>query len=98
MIDVDHLDPYLLQPVGIVRSKLKRLEDCPLQGSEGGPDAWVEIHPAFADGLDGITPGCEVVLLTWFHKARRNVLKLHPRDNPLFAEFLQRVRLTAQTL
>jgi tRNA-Thr(GGU) m(6)t(6)A37 methyltransferase TsaA len=38
--------------------------------------------PAFADGLDGITPGCEVVLLTWFHKARRNVLKLHPRDNP----------------
>jgi tRNA-Thr(GGU) m(6)t(6)A37 methyltransferase TsaA len=70
MIDVDHLDPYLLQPVGIVRSKLKRLEDCPLQG------------PAFADGLDGITPGCEVVLLTWFHKARRNVLKLHPRDNP----------------
>ena len=24
----------------------------------------------------------EVVLLTWFHKARRNVLKLHPRDNP----------------
>jgi tRNA-Thr(GGU) m(6)t(6)A37 methyltransferase TsaA len=69
MIDVDHLDPYLLQPVGIVRSKLKRLEDCPLQ-------------PAFADGLDGITPGCEVVLLTWFHKARRNVLKLHPRDNP----------------
>jgi tRNA-Thr(GGU) m(6)t(6)A37 methyltransferase TsaA len=61
MIDVDHLDPYLLQPVGIVRSKLK---------------------PAFADGLDGITPGCEVVLLTWFHKARRNVLKLHPRDNP----------------
>jgi tRNA-Thr(GGU) m(6)t(6)A37 methyltransferase TsaA len=76
MIDVDHLDPYLLQPVGIVRSKLKRLEDCPLQGSEGAPD------PAFADGLDGITPGCEVVLLTWFHKARRNVLKLHPRDNP----------------
>jgi len=24
MIDVDHLDPYLLQPFGIVRSKLKR--------------------------------------------------------------------------
>ena len=42
----------------------------------------MEIDPAFADGLDGITPGSEVVLLTWFHKARRNVLKLHPRDNP----------------
>ena len=32
MTDVDHLDPYLLRPVGIVRSNLKRLEDCPLQG------------------------------------------------------------------
>jgi tRNA-Thr(GGU) m(6)t(6)A37 methyltransferase TsaA len=42
----------------------------------------VEIDPAFAEGLDGITPGLEVVLLTWFHKARRNVLKLHPRNDP----------------
>lgn len=82
MVDVDHLDPYLLRPVGIVRSKLKRREDCPHQGWEGAPDAWVEIDPAFADGLDGIAPGCEVVLLTWFHQARRNVLKLHPRNNP----------------
>ena len=55
---------------------------CPRQGREGAPDAWVEIDPAFSDGLDGITPGSEVVLLSWFHKARRNVLKLHPRDNP----------------
>ena len=82
MIDVDNLDPYLLQPVGIVRSKLKRRKDCPHQGWEGAPDAWVEIDSAFAEGLDGITPGLEVVLLTWFHKARRNVLKLHPRNNP----------------
>jgi len=35
-----------------------------------------------AEGLDSITPGCEVVLLTGFHKATRNVLKLHPRNNP----------------
>ena len=82
MIDFDTIDPYLLRPVGIVRSKLKRREDCPRQGWEGAPDAWVEIDPAFAEGLDGITPGLEVVLLTWFHKARRNVLKLHPRNNP----------------
>ena len=82
MIDFDTIDPYLLRPVGIVRSKLKRREDCPRQGWEGAPDAWVEIDPAFAEGLDGITPGCEAVLLTWFHKAKRNVLKVHPRNNP----------------
>ena len=82
MIDFDTIDPYLLRPVGIVRSKLKRREDCPRQGWEGAPDAWVEIDPAFVEGLDGITPGHEVVLLTWFHKAKRNVLKVHPRNNP----------------
>ena len=82
MIDVNNIDPYLLRPVGIVRSKLKRREDCPRQGWEGAPDAWVEIDPAFVEGLDGITPGHEVVLLTWFHKAKRNVLKVHPRNNP----------------
>ena len=82
MIDVDNTDEYLLRSVGIVRSKLKRREDCPRQGWEGAPDAWVEIDSAFAEGLDGITPGLEVVLLTWFHKARRNVLKVHPRNNP----------------
>jgi len=82
MVDLDNIDPYLLRPVGFVRSKLKRREDCPKQGYEGAPDAWVEIEPAFAEGLDGITPGCEVVLITWFHRATRNVLKLHPRNNP----------------
>lgn len=65
-----------------MRSNLKRLEDCPNQGWEGAPEAWVEIDPAFVEGLDGITQGCEVILLTWFHKARRNILKLHPRNNP----------------
>jgi tRNA-Thr(GGU) m(6)t(6)A37 methyltransferase TsaA len=70
-----------LQPIGIVRSSLKKLEDCPLQGSEGAPEAWVEIHADFADGLDGITIGKEVILLTWFHEADRNVIKCYPRNN-----------------
>lgn len=82
MADVDNVAPYVLEPIGMVRSDLKRLEDCPHQGWEGAPDAWLEIDSAIVDGLDGITPGCEVVILTWFHQARRSVLKLHPRNNP----------------
>jgi tRNA-Thr(GGU) m(6)t(6)A37 methyltransferase TsaA len=82
MIDGDHAEPYLLRPIGIVRSSLQRREDCPPQGWEGAPDAWLEIAPAFAEGLDGVTPGCELVLLTWLHEARRDVLKVHPRGNP----------------
>jgi tRNA-Thr(GGU) m(6)t(6)A37 methyltransferase TsaA len=82
MIDLAPIDPYRLRPIGIVRSSLKRREDCPHQGWEGAPDAWLEIDPAFTEGLDGTTAGCELVLLTWFHEAQRNVLKVHPRGNP----------------
>ena len=53
MTEVDHVDPYLFRSIGIVRLKLKRWEDCPHQGWEGAPNAWLEIDPAFADGLDG---------------------------------------------
>jgi tRNA-Thr(GGU) m(6)t(6)A37 methyltransferase TsaA len=73
---------YLLQPIGYVRSSLKRLEDCRKQNWEGAPEAWVEIDPAFAEGLEGVTVGSNVILITWLHKALRNVLKVHPRGNP----------------
>ena len=81
MLNLDNIDHYELRPIGYVRSKLKRREDCPKQGHEGAPDAWLEIDPVFSDGLDGIIAGCEIVLLTWFHEATRNTLKLHPRGN-----------------
>jgi tRNA-Thr(GGU) m(6)t(6)A37 methyltransferase TsaA len=53
----------------------------------------VELDPALADGLDGITPGCEVILLTWLHEGRRDVLKVHPRgrtEDPPRGVFLTR--------
>ena len=82
MTDLDPVDPYRLRPIGVVRSSLKRRQDSPHQGWEGAPDAWLEIDSAFAAGLDGVTAGSELVLLTWFHEARRDVLKVHPRGNP----------------
>ncbi len=79
MTELDPADQYQVRPIGIVRSTLKRREDCPHQGYDGAPEVWVEINPAFADALDGIIPGCELVLLTWLHETRRDVLKVHPR-------------------
>ncbi len=73
---------YSLHPVGFVRSRLVAREDAPKQGSEGAPEAWVDIDPAFAEALDGIVVGQEVVLLTWLHQGRRDVLQVHPRDDP----------------
>ena len=81
MTAVDRVDPYELRPIGVVRSSLKRREDCPHQGWEGAPEAWLEVDRAVADGLEGIVPGSEVIILTWFHEAQRDVLKVHPRGN-----------------
>lgn len=73
---------YSLRPIGIVRSQLTAKEEAPLQGSEGAPEAWVEIDPAFADALAGVAKGNEVILLTWLHLSRRDVLRVHPRGDP----------------
>ena len=73
---------YLLQPVGVVRSSLKSFEGCPKQGWEGAPDAWLEIDKAFTGALDGIPVGSEILILTWLHRGRRDLLRVHPRGNP----------------
>jgi tRNA-Thr(GGU) m(6)t(6)A37 methyltransferase TsaA len=70
---------YRIRPIGVIRSELTRRDAAPRQGNEGAPDAWVEVNSAVAEGLDGITVGSEIILITWFHKAHRDILKLHPR-------------------
>ena len=79
--------------IGRIRSELKTLKDCPCQGKEGAPSARVEIFPGYKDALKGIKTGTRLVLLTWFHKADRRTLRVHPRgnpDNPLTGVFLTR--------
>ena len=73
-------DQFAVYPIGTIHSPLKTLEDCPLQGSEGAPEAVLEIYPAFRDGLDGLAAGSEVILFTWFHKSDRSVVKCYPRN------------------
>ncbi|MGO8685115.1 MAG: tRNA (N6-threonylcarbamoyladenosine(37)-N6)-methyltransferase TrmO [Thermoleophilia bacterium] len=74
-------DSYAFDPIGVVRSPLRRREDCPSQGYEGAPDAWLLIAERFIEALDGIVPGHELVVLTWLHEAQRDTLKTHPRGN-----------------
>ncbi len=71
-----------LNPIGVIRSTLKNLNKAPKQGSEGAPDAWLEVHPWAAEGLHLLAPGDEIVVITWFHQARREVLQVHPRSDP----------------
>jgi tRNA-Thr(GGU) m(6)t(6)A37 methyltransferase TsaA len=70
---------YDIRPIGVIRSELTSREAAPRQGNEGAPDAWVEVDAAVAEGLEGMAVGREIVLITWFHEAHRDILKLHPR-------------------
>jgi tRNA-Thr(GGU) m(6)t(6)A37 methyltransferase TsaA len=71
-----------LVPIGWVRSPLKRRADAPKQGHEGAPDARIQVEPRFLPGLDRLAPGQDLLILTWLHESRRDVLAVHPRDDP----------------
>jgi tRNA-Thr(GGU) m(6)t(6)A37 methyltransferase TsaA len=71
-----------LRPIGVIRSNLKARRAAPKQGWEGGPDAWLEVHPWAAECLLGLAPGDDVVVITWLHRARRDVFQVHPRSDP----------------
>ncbi len=69
-------------PIGIVESPLTDPAAAPKQGTEGSPDAWIVFDAKLAAGLDGIHEGDEILVLTWLDRARRDVLRVHPRDDP----------------
>ena len=80
--NVASMNSYTLEPVGFIRSTVRGREDAPRQGPEGAPDAWLEIEPRFAEAMLGMEVGHELIVITWLHKANRDVLKGHPRNDP----------------
>ena len=71
-----------LTPVGRVESELIDRTMAPKQGHEGAPAAWIAFEPQLAAALDGMRVGDRLILLTWFDRADRTTLKVHPRSNP----------------
>ena len=73
---------FEITPIGVVESSLTDKQSAPNQGDEGAPDAWLRFEESVLEGLEGIKPGDEVIVLTWFDRASRDVLRLHPRGDP----------------
>jgi tRNA-Thr(GGU) m(6)t(6)A37 methyltransferase TsaA len=57
-------------------------QECRSSATEGAPDAWLEVHPFATQGLDGLAVGDDIIVMTWLHRSRRDVLKVHPRSDP----------------
>jgi tRNA-Thr(GGU) m(6)t(6)A37 methyltransferase TsaA len=71
-----------LRVIGTVESPLTDPDSAPKQGDEGAPEAWLVFDPDVVEGLEGIREGDEVLVLTWLDRARRDVLRVHPRGDP----------------
>ena len=48
---------FTINPIGVVHSALTTRGQAPKQGHEGAPEAWVEIFPAFREGIGGLAAG-----------------------------------------
>ena len=76
----------LLRPIGTVESPLTDPESAPKQGHEGSPDAALVFEPKVRDGLQDLRVGEQVIVLTWLDRARRDVLRVHPRGDTSIPE------------
>jgi tRNA-Thr(GGU) m(6)t(6)A37 methyltransferase TsaA len=73
---------YTIRPIGSVESSLVDQGTAPKQGFEGAPDAWLVFDPEVAEGIRDLRVGADVFVVTWLDRARRDVLAVHPRDDP----------------
>jgi tRNA-Thr(GGU) m(6)t(6)A37 methyltransferase TsaA len=70
-----------VEPVGWVESPLADRDAAPRQADEGAPPARIVFRPEFRAAAADLRVGAEVVLLTWLHQGRREVLTTHPRGD-----------------
>jgi len=68
--------------IGRIHSSLKEIKDCPLQESEGAPEAVITIDKEYVKAMEGLVKGAKIILLTWLDKGDRTVLETKPRNNP----------------
>lgn len=74
--------PYEVVPIAWVESTLVHIADAPNQQDEGAPPAWLVFEPQFAEGIRDLRVGEPVIVLSWLHRAARDVLSTVPGDDP----------------
>jgi tRNA-Thr(GGU) m(6)t(6)A37 methyltransferase TsaA len=75
-------ETYEVRAIGFVESGLVETGEAPKQGFEGGPPAWLVFDGDVFEAMRELAVGDELFVLTWLHRARRDVLRVHPRGDP----------------
>lgn len=74
--------PITVHPIGRVTSPIRDPRDAPRQPDEGAPCAVLVLDDAVLPAVDGLRVGDRVVVLTWLHRAQRDVQTTRPRGDP----------------
>lgn len=74
-------DP-VLRVIGWVESPLTDPTAAPKQADDAAPSAWLALLPDVRDGLGDVRVGDRLLVITWLHLARRDLLRVHPQDRP----------------
>jgi tRNA-Thr(GGU) m(6)t(6)A37 methyltransferase TsaA len=75
-------ESYDVVPVGWVESPLVDPARAPRQGDEGAPRASIVFDARVAEAWCDLEIGADVLVLTWLHRARRDILRTRPRGDP----------------
>ena len=68
-----------LKPIGYVE---RTGEDQGMSGPElRAQPARIVLDPGVTDALLGLEPGADIIVLSYFHEAERDVLQVHPRGD-----------------
>ena len=70
-----------LKIIGVVHGDILSRLDAPKNYSESRRKAELEIYPDYLQGMEDIKAGETIVVLFWFHKSNRDILKVHPRGD-----------------
>jgi len=75
------MNNYQVECIGHVHSPLRERAAAPKQGFEGSPPATIVFAAAYSEALADLKVGDEIIILTWLDRAKRDVLRVHPRGD-----------------
>ena len=74
-------ETFAVRAIGFVRSPLRDLDNAPRQADEGAPAAELIFNEEVAPASEGIEAGAVIELLTWLHRASRDIVQTRPRGD-----------------
>lgn len=77
---MNHAQTITVRPIGHVERDVR---DEALRGDElRARPARIVLDPALTDGLSGLEPGDDLLILYWLHRSTGYDLQVHPRGDP----------------